>query len=165
MKAMKEIILSNGMIAIVDDEDFEELNKYKWHYSIGSSQRKGYARRMKMTDRKTRRIYMHRVIMGLDGNPDRTFMVDHIDRNPLNNSKENLRICTLGENLRNKSKKINGQFRYMGIRKARKLFAAQITHNGNHICLGTYQTQEEAALAYNKKKIELHGEFANFNIL
>jgi hypothetical protein len=55
--------------------------------------------------------------------------------------------------------------KYMGVRRNHKRFSAALTHNGRHIYLGTYDTQEEAALAYNKKKVELHGEFVNLNQL
>jgi hypothetical protein len=89
---MKEIALTgkigSGKFVIVDDDDYEELNKYKW--SMMRSRKTDYARRLK-------NVLMHRLISGAsDG-----FVVDHINGNGLDNRKENLRVCTVSQNSKN----------------------------------------------------------------
>lgn len=157
---MKEIPLTKGLVAIVDDEDYEELSKYKWQ-SV-----KGYAYRVLLvSDGKGRqRIGMHRQIMGLDLSDER--VVDHIDRNPINNKRSNLRICTEAENAMNRSMLSANKSGYKGVswEKNLKKWRAQIQVNGKNFALGVYSTPEEAHAAYCIKAVELHGEFANAEI-
>lgn len=81
---MKQIIAKKGII-LVDDEDFDELSKYRWVIS------NGYAKHEFWENNKPNVTLLHRFILGkLAENK----IVDHIDRNPLNNQKSNLRICT-----------------------------------------------------------------------
>lgn len=81
---MKEIILSNGKIAIVDNEDFKRLNKYKWSFV------QGYAFRNTHRNRKNGTVRMHREILKAPMGTD----VDHKNGNRLDNRKENIRVCT-----------------------------------------------------------------------
>jgi hypothetical protein len=101
---MKEIKLTTGQTALVDDEDFEEVNKYKW-YAKKNANGTLYAiteiwHGRKSVPRKTR-IRMHRLIM----KPADNMKVDHKNHNGLDNRKDNLRVCTTAENTRNKQKK------------------------------------------------------------
>jgi hypothetical protein len=93
--------------------------------------------------------------------------VDHIDRNPLNNSKNNLRVCTKDENNRNTVRARFNGIKYKGVTFAyqdkKDSYKSYIYHNGMHYNLGLYATQEEAAMAYNQKAKELFGEFAYQN--
>jgi hypothetical protein len=96
--------------------------------------------------------------------------VDHVNGNPLDNRKENLRVCTHEENGRNrkpnKGKIFKGvrEIKSVGQKKARhKRFLAAIYFKGKSIPIGYYATEEEAALAYDRKAKELFGEFANLN--
>jgi hypothetical protein len=136
---------------LVDDEDYEMLNKYRWSCS----------RRHPRTRADGKWLSMHRLIMGLE-NGDKK-LIDHRDRNPLNNQKENLRICpSLACNLGNSWNK-NNSSGYKGVTREGNRWRAQIGINGKTRYIGSYDTKEDAALAYNEKAKELWGEFALLN--
>ena len=154
---MKEIRLTKNKITIVDDMDYEKLNKYKWHtLSNGYT---FYAVRKP----KSGVILMHREIMGLT-NGDK-LQVDHFDDNGLNNQRSNLRICNNGQNQMNKGKQSNNTSGYKGVnyKKEKNKWQANIEFKGKLSFLGYFTTKEEAAKAYDKKAIELFGEFAKTN--
>jgi hypothetical protein len=154
---MKFIKLTQGKETIVDDEDYENLNQWKWHYH-----NQGYAKRTLKKKNKTTKIYMHRFIMNLNSN----LTIDHINGNGLDNRKCNLRIANKSENSMNSNKqtKLTSSI-YKGVtwHKQCKKWVAQIGHKRKHYSLGLYLTEKEAALAYNKKAKELFGEFALLN--
>jgi len=91
--------------------------------------------------------------------------VDHINGNPLDNRKSNLRICTHAENSNNTGPRKNNTSGYKGVywAKRNKRWLAQITHNGKQVYIGHYKDKEEAARAYDAKAKELHGEYAYLN--
>ena len=160
---MKEINLTQGKVALVDDEDYDYLMQWKW--LISKSGNFIYAGRnvwMKK-EHKYKMILMHRIIMNTPQGLD----VDHIDHNGLNNQKYNLRNCTNAENKWNSS--IRQNKKYKGIRKRienrSNPFEAYITFNGRFIHLGHFKTEEDAARAYNNAAKEYFGEFANPNII
>jgi hypothetical protein len=94
---MKRIKLTQGKYALVDDEDFESLNKYKWYFH------QGYAiRNTKMKFGKRTTIFMHRIITNCPKGKD----VDHINMNGLNNQKYNMRVCKRSQNITNDKKTI-----------------------------------------------------------
>ena len=157
---MKEIKLTQGKSVLVSDDDFEYLNKWKWHVSKHCN--KLYARRTVVTPIGKRGIFMHRQILDLSKGE----FCDHKDRNTLNNQRENLRKCTWAENQRNKTKKLLASSKYIGVIKTKfNSFVAQMTHEWKHIYIGTYKDEVIAAKAYDKKKLELHGKFSNLNSL
>lgn len=163
---MKEIQLTRGLTTTVDDEDYEFLNQWKWQ-AHGKAPN-FYAYRGKWIEGKKRGIHMHRLVMGVT---DPIIRVDHKDMNPLNNQKSNLRPCTISQNNANsKSRKGSGS-KYIGVCPYRKKpmsrlrWRATIGKDKKVYHIGFFDTQEEAALAYNNKAIELHGEFANLNII
>lgn len=88
---MKKIKLTQGKYAIVDDEDFEWLNQWKWCYCK-------YVIRDIILNKKNKRIYMHRLIM----NTPEKMQTDHINGNKLDNRRNNLRICTQSQNNMNR---------------------------------------------------------------
>lgn len=153
---MKTINLTRGQVALVDDEDFEYLNTFKWR-TIASGNI-FYASRTVTIDGKRINILMHGVIMGGKG-------IDHIDHNGLNNQKSNLRLCTRSENMMNRRKGVNTSSIYKGVsfHKGHKKWGASIGINNKKISLGYFDTEAEAALAYNTKAIALFCEFANLN--
>jgi hypothetical protein len=157
---MKEITLTQGKIALVDDEDFKYLNQLKWHtVKVG---KRHYAANSKRINNIITRTFMHRLIK----NTSQLLQVDHIDHNGLNNQKSNLRNCTFQQNQMNKqTKNATG---YKGVYKHKNLYISQITppnNNRRSIHLGYFKTKELAALAYNKAAIKYHGEFANLNYI
>ncbi|ARO21566.1 hypothetical protein B2J90_29600 (plasmid) [Bacillus tropicus] len=149
---MKEIRLTKGKIALVDDEDYETLMQTSWCY-----QSPGYAARR----RNKRNELMHRVIM----KAKKGEQVDHIDMNRLNNQKENLRIVNNSQNGMNKLVQNNSTSGYKGVswRKERKKWEAYVNKDNKRYRLGYFESKNEAAEAYNKKAIELHGKYATLN--
>jgi hypothetical protein len=133
---------------IVDDEDFETLNKIKWYRST-----QGYS------IEKSGKL-MHRVLKSAKKGE----YVDHIDGDKLNNQKKNLRICTNEENGRNQVFHKNNTSGFKGVSydKARNKWFSQIMVNYKHKGLGRFPTKEEAYEAYCKAAKLYHGEFANF---
>jgi hypothetical protein len=156
---MKEIKLQRGMVTQVDDEDFNELNKYKW---FGHKERNTtYAWRHRYLGvRQYRMVKMHQQIMGIKGG-------DHRDGNGLNNQKYNLRPCTSQQNSMNVRPRVGCSSRFKGVsyHKQNDRWRASLTLNGKMVSLGCYATEEETALIYNKKSAELFGEFARPNVI
>lgn len=154
---MKHINLSKGRVAIVDDEDFDELSKSKWYFS-GK-----YAVRETRVDGKRVNTYMHRVIF----NDESAYEVDHANRDPLDNRKENLRACDRSQNAFNSSMRSDnttgckGVFRFNG--KSIKKWRSQIQSYGRLVHIGLFHTKEEAIVAYNEAAKKYHGEFAYTN--
>lgn len=151
---MKELTLSRGKIALVDDEDFEYVSQWKWTALFTS--KNWYA------SRDGSKILLHRIIMRARSGQ----IVDHKDRNGLNCQKINLRFCTKSQNQMNRRPR-GGTSRYKGVwlRGDTDRWQAEIHYNYKKVSLGCYNTQEEAAIAYNKAAKEYHGEFANLNLI
>jgi hypothetical protein len=153
---MQEISLTQGKVALVDDEDFEWLNRWKWcairtPYTFYAARCVGEGL-----------VYMHREIAGLQG-----LQIDHRDRNGLNNQRYNLRAATSRQNVRNKGVYANNRFGLKGVywNKSCKKFRAQIKVSGRSIHLGFFEDVFSAALAYNKAAVKYFGEFAWLNPL
>lgn len=158
---MKEIPITKGKVAIVDDEDFEKLNQSKWfaHYN-GQN---WYAKRSGWSNTKTKySVYMHREIM----NAPSDMQVDHKNGDPLDNRKENLRLCTSYQNQHNRIKaKKNNKFGIKGVywNKKGKKFHAQIRVNNKRIHLGFFNVLGDADSAYRKAEEKYFEEFARGN--
>ena len=163
---MKEIQLTQGQIALIDDEDFDQLNRFKWCASYQPHSGYFYAvsrlKRIKNEPRKSLR--MHRIILKVN---DPKIFVDHVNHNTLDNRKENLRICNNNENQFNAKMSISNTSGYKGVHwhKHRKMFITHIQYYGKLIHLGYYDNPKEAAKAYNKAALKYHGKFAYINQL
>jgi len=148
-----------GKFAIVDDADYEFLNQYRWFLS-----KNGYAFRFNGSFRKGGKpVLMHNQILvdcGLD-------TIDHIDRDKLNNTRDNLRPATYQQNNRNTGKKKSSSSKYKGVHwnKRRNRWMARLCINYKSITLGQFLTEAEAALAYNRAAIAHFGEFAYLNTI
>lgn len=119
---MKMIELFGGQIARVDDEDFEHLSKHRWYLTAG------YASRGQWKDGKAYSLLMHREIMALKPYDGR--FVDHVNGDPLDNRKENLRICRHVDNMRNRGASKNNTSGFKGVswHKNRNGWTANIRH-------------------------------------
>lgn len=145
------IKLTRGYETIVDDEDFEYLNQFKWHSLVTPSN--VYA------SNYTKGL-MHRHIM----NPSPEVDIDHKDCNGLNNRKSNLRPATRMQNLRNSRIKTKTSiFKGVCFDKDHKKWRGQITIEKKQMRLGWFNNEKDAALAYDLKAIEFFGEFARIN--
>jgi len=152
---MKQIPLTQGKFALVDDEDFEFINRRKWHILKGKNT--CYAITTKGIFPKA--ILMHRLI--LEASPE--MQVDHIDGNGLNNTRANLRLCESRENQRNHRLYSTSTTGFKGVSAFRKKFKANIGFDNKQIFIGLFETPEEAARAYDKLALEYFGEFASLN--
>ncbi len=151
----KLIPLTKGKFAIVDGEDYEELNQYKW--CANKSGRTYYAIRRK----GSKWIRMHRQILKAPPH----LVCDHVDHDGLNNRKVNLRLCTQVQNCRNRRPRKGGTSKYIGVifDKQTRSFSAKIGVNHKKIWLGRFKSEDEAARVRDRKAIEVHGEFASLN--
>lgn len=164
---MKEIVLANNKgTVLIDDGDFNKVSRHKWFlkkvhtggfYAITNT-------KCDNTKSGHTTTTMHRMIL----NPRQTEQVDHINHNELDNRKINLRICDQSQNSGNARKcKKKTSSQYKGVRwhiKGKK-WEAYIKFNYSRIQLGSFDTEDLAALEYNKKAIELFGEFAYLNMV
>jgi len=157
---MKEIILTQGKIALVNDEDFEWLNQWKWYAHKSKRDHTFYAIRNIKHPKTT--IKMHRLILGVT-NPK--IIVDHIDGNGLNNCRENLRECSSSQNCMNRGPNKNKSIPYKGVyfERATGKWFARITVGGKVIRMGTFKNIEDAARQFNCAAIKYHGDFAKLN--
>jgi hypothetical protein len=163
---MTEIKLNKSEVAFVDDDMANEINKNKWAILKGGKDKSYvYAVRRKRVGGKREHILMHRQIMGLKKGDN--FDIDHINHNGLDNRKCNLRVCSRSQNQHNRKSSINSSSIYKGVSwdKDRSMWRATIADNSTDFQLGRYLTEIEAAEAYNRKAIELFGEFAFLNNL
>ena len=160
---MKEIQLTQGKVAIVDDDMYEYLNQWKWCAHRSYTRDTWYAQRNSPRPHK-KTINMHRVIMGVT---DPEIEVDHRNGNGLFNVRENLRVCTTYQNGRNRGKQKNNTTGYKGVTWSdvakERPYKAQLMINHKCVFLGYFSDPIEAAKAYDKKARELHGEFARLN--
>ena len=151
---MKKIKLSNvNKYTIIDDDMYEYLKDYNWYM-----QTCGYACARKKIDGEWIAWLMHRAIM----NTPKGMCTDHINHNKLDNRKSNLRICTHTENSRNNST-TRGRSKYKGVYYSHGKWCAQIVVNGKKIRPKRFDSEKDAAEAYNKMAIELFGQFAHIN--
>lgn len=159
---MKQIPLTKGYVALVDDADYEAVSKFKWYARI--QRRTVYAERVAYApDNKQTTIMLHRFILSIT---DPQIDVDHEDHNGLNNQRYNLRSTNAsgnGGNAQKTSSLTSSRFKGIFWRKDRNKWRANIRVNRKLISLGCFSSEQEAALAYNKAAKELFGEFALLN--
>jgi hypothetical protein len=143
----------------VSEEDIEFVNSKKWRLNKPDSSGNAY-----VLEATKRGACLHRLLMGIT---DSKVRIDHIDMNPLNNCRNNLRICTPSQNAANKMiQKGKKSSVYKGVFKRENgKFRVIVGKNGKILHFGTFFTETDAALEYNKRALELFGEFARLNIV
>lgn len=149
---MKRITLSAGKHTLVDDEDYEWLNQWKWSYvrtHVG-----GYAHRVPTINGKRTQILMHRL---LNKTPE-GFVTDHKNQNKLDNRKNNLRTVTHSQNQMNTSVRKNNRVGVKGITFQNNRWRARIFTNGKSIFLGGYKTLDEAIKARQQGELTYHSD-------
>lgn len=156
---MREVQLTKGYVALVSDADYEFVSQWKWHALIGTHH--VYACRTYRSKGRKSMVYMHRALLNAPQDMD----VDHINRNSLDNQRDNLRLATRAQNVRNQGPSKSSTSGYKGIRwhQRHQRWYASIKSNRKSHYLGHYGTAEEAARAYDKAAKEMHGEFAYQN--
>jgi hypothetical protein len=157
----RRIPLTRGKYAIVDPEDFERLNKFKWHTNKGRYT--CYAVRTAFKNGKRIHTKMHRVIM----NAPEHLLVDHINHNGLDNRKANLRTATIAQNNVNRAsyKRKNSPSKYKGVywSKRDQKWQVQICYNYKIRTIGQFEDEIHAAKAYDQAARKYHKEFAALN--
>lgn len=152
--ATVRIPLTQGKFALIDEDDFEEVSRYRWHV-VGVKDDKPYAMN------RVNRLFMHRLITkALPGE-----LVDHRNCDGLDNRRTNLRIATKSLNTANQRPKRGGTSKYKGVYqpKSSTLWVAYITKDQKRTYLGSFISEEDAAHAYDMAAIKLFGEFARVN--
>ncbi len=159
---MKKIPLTQGKYALVDDADYEWLNIFKWY--AYQDRNTWYARRSSNRHAGSPvSILIHREILGLELGDKQ--QCDHRDHNGLNNQRSNLRICSNAENQHNQKLRLGKTSVFKGVcwHKRERKWTARIRHENKRINLGIFNSESEAARAYDQKAKELFGEYAKPN--
>lgn len=150
-----EIRLTQGKVAVIDERDLEKISAHRWC----AHKKRGKWRAIARTGGAT--LYMHRLI----ARPPNGRVVDHVDGDGLNNTRENLRICTGSQNLCNRGRQVNNTSGYKGVALHRPSgrWYAWIQYKNTRTCLGCFGDPKDAARAYDRAAIQLHGRFAKTN--
>lgn len=155
---------------IIDTEDWDKIKVYRWFLRCSKIHNTPYVRTLitnpdkDISRAKQIQILIHHLILG---KPKKGMVVDHINHNGLDNRKENLRFATRRQNSSNSQSRKNSSSQYLGVSWYNKnqKWVAEARYNYKKYYLGSFTCEYQAALAYNKKAIELHGEYANLNVV
>lgn len=159
----KEIPLTRGKVAIVDDDWFEILYPIKWYCTKDGYAKFDFRYRNESGTACRSSENMHRIII----DAPKHLHVDHINGNKLDNRRANLRLCNHSQNQQNRKNNVIGssQFKGVSFQHARKKWKASITHLGRYRFLGHFESEVDAAKAYNLAAIDIFGSFAKLNII
>ena len=154
---MKTLPLTRGLITQVDDEDFEQLSRFKWSALLGKTSGP-YAVRGVLTSGKSRLIMMHRELLAAPPG----MQVDHINRDPLDNRRANLRLATAGQNYANGTRALpTSGFRGVEYQpRGTNKFYVRTVIDGKRVHLGSFATAEEAARVASEHRRRRFGDFA-----
>lgn len=153
MKIMKTLV---GQEIMVDDSDFEKLSLIQWYLSGGYAVTRFGGWKLSLP------LYIHKLVMGVAYT--KGVIVDHIDRNKLNNQKSNLRLADRHQNGYNRQSARGSSSKYLGVMKRYNgVWQAVITTKSESKSIGTFKSEVEAAMCYDMMAKLLHGEFASLN--
>lgn len=158
---MKTIPATLGYIIVVDDEDYDLLSKFRWYaHNCGgkTNPQKRPARRSSVKEGRKVHFLVHHLMRAPAG-----MNVDHINGDPWDNRRSNLRICTVAENTRNRRKHAGCSNTYKGVFRRGNFFFAIICHEGIRYDLGSYADEIATARLYDAAAKFLHGDFASLN--
>lgn len=156
---MKKIPLTQGKFALVDDDNYERLNRRKWCAEKNCNV--WYATRNEYAKGKKKKFLMHREVLHLKHGDGQ--LTDHINGNGLDNRRSNLRICDYPGNNRS-CHHIPGASRYRGVcPRGNNRWRVQIRHSGGKHHLGTFSSEAKAAKIYDEAARKYHGNFATLN--
>ena len=148
--------LTQGQVTLVDIDDLEKIGEYRWHADWNQSKKAYYATSsVNISYKKQKTIRLNRLIM----NAPKGLVVDHIDGNPLNNRKSNLRVCTPSQNCTNKGKYITNTTGHKGLVKVKDTYEVYISINGKSTYVGCSKEYEAAVKIQEEKSKMIHGEF------
>jgi hypothetical protein len=153
---MKTIQLSQGKVAMVDDDDYSLVMQYKWYARL---HRYTWYAQTATPGNLNRKMGLHNLILGCKG-------VDHKDGDGLNNQRANLRPCTVGQNNSNNRLRKDSSTGFKGVTResgASPSWRARIRKNGKYVSVGSFGTAEQAAHAYDAAAKAQYGEFARLN--
>lgn len=153
-----EIKIADGVFASVDSDWAEILSMVSWS-KLKAKNGLYYARSSVYGDGKHYQELLHRIIVGALPNEQ----VDHIDGNPLNNKRNNLRICNQSQNMMNITRNVEKTSKHKGVWRDGNRWCSKIQKEKKVIWLGSFSSETEAALAYNEAARKYHGEFAVLN--
>lgn len=158
---MKKLKLNLGYYALVDDEDFDRVSIKKWYIQgMNNKEKKFYViANLPREGAQKGSIRLHQFIIGIHLN--KSIIIDHINGNPLDNRKCNLRFVNKNQNLFNRIPANDRKFK--GVFKKKNRYISCIRFKKKLIYLGRFKTEIEAASVYNKKAKELFGEYAYLN--
>lgn len=149
---------------LVDEIDFLRIQKCGYKICLHNSPSGMYVKvRNVFPDNPRKKFFLHRLIMNVI---DEDIYVDHIDGNPLNNQKSNLRKCTPSQNSMNRGKTVKNIVGFKGVSRGKDgKYTVHISVNNIKMHGGTFGTIEQAAAKYNELAHQYHGEFAYQNPL
>jgi hypothetical protein len=153
-----EIQLSRGLAALINDGDVEIVSRLSWYPSTNKQSTTTYVRGRLDKRSHPSAIHLHRLLLCFP-----LFHVDHINGNGLDNRRCNLRAASPQQNACNIPLRQNKTSIYRGVYLAGARWAACIRVNRKLINLGQYESEEEAAIAYDTASLKLHGKFGNPN--
>lgn len=154
----RPVPLTQGMTALVDPSDWRRVMRHKW-CPLRKRNGRLYAQANVKRCGKWVRVLLHRFILGDDAPP----LIDHKDNDGLNCTRENLRAATMSENQHNSGPRTPNGFKGVSWHKKAKKWVAQICKDGKRVHLGLFDDEVQAAKAYDRAAVELHGQFARLN--
>ena len=153
--------LNYNLETIIDDDCFELVSKYHWYADFDKKLGKYYAKTTSRVGGKRMNLRMHRLIM----NAKKWQVVDHVNRDTLDNRTFNLRLCSVRDNTKNRSLNKNNTSWYKGVvwHTQVKKWQSRLSFHGKWISLWLFDDKIEAAKAYNLAAISHYWEFAKLN--